>query len=299
MKEDDSIVQLEACEQWQTMYEFAMAADLRRKWSLRFFVLSDSGVVSLDFVPKNLLVESLRFKQSILFWTGNDGPKQSPHPWKAPKRPPTGACEGGSAVAGDDAELDAGDVEMMHDLFGDSDDGMEDQDLFSDQDLGEAGLALEAEGPSEAADVAIAEVGLAGEVEPRGAGEAAVEPRGAGEVEVVFLVLGGTLAYYSKRNRFYAYCQEASHGKSCRLERTAHAGKRKGQGRPVGLLMAWLQDGARHANQKDHVNSARGLGHAQRVAGRQHFETLASARELLMHEAGYVDGVRGEPDELP
>ena len=57
--------------------------------------------------------------------------------------------------------------------------------------------------------------------------------------EVKLEVDGGLITYYATKNIFVATCRNESHGK-CSLTRSALPGRRRGQGRPLGLLKAWL-----------------------------------------------------------
>lgn len=52
---------------------------------------------------------------------------------------------------------------------------------------------------------------------------------------------GGRIHYYAATNKFVAYCDDPRH-KKCSRERVAWQGTRPSQGRPLGLLAAWLED---------------------------------------------------------
>jgi hypothetical protein len=55
----------------------------------------------------------------------------------------------------------------------------------------------------------------------------------------------GVLKWDSKLNILSAHCRHKDHGRNCRLNRTLkESDKNDAQGRPVGLLLAWLKCGS-------------------------------------------------------
>lgn len=297
-----SVVRAEACNVWQTMYEFAFSLDLDRQWSVRFFCLGQSSTLLRRFTPKTIVLEPLAPSKGIVFWDGNDGPNTFKHPWavRSSKHKASAMAAGQEEDADDTPGEDSDDAEDADDADPDE---LEDDWVQELQDP----AALVAQAPSEhGAGVAVAGVGEPS-AEPPPGGEMAIaaassaegnEARKMGEAEVIFLVPGGHIAYYKKGDRFYGYCDVPSHGKLCRIERTARAGRRKGQGRPLGLIMAWLACGGQHDTQKQHLNNGRWQSHADRVAARTALEQIGGSAELLQFEAGYKDGERGEPEEV-
>lgn len=117
------------------------------------------------------------------------------------------------------------------------------------------------------------------------------EPRGGpcrhgtqdGEVDAMHIG-PGSLTWYSKKNTFYAYCDDARHGGrgKCRLNRTAASGNRRGQGRPLGFLAAWLLDHEAHADRLEHV-AARPSREA-RVSARDFLKQLPEGSRFLAYE---------------
>ena len=69
----------------------------------------------------------------------------------------------------------------------------------------------------------------------------------------------GTLVFNMVASSLDAHCRQPGHGDGCRLNRTVKAGRKANgsQGRPVGLLMAWLEDAANHPTRAAHLAAAR------------------------------------------
>jgi hypothetical protein len=95
------------------------------------------------------------------------------------------------------------------------------------------GLALAAEPEAEeVAGVPPADVGAGGD---------AGGPRGKADL-VLEHPNGGVLRYYAKKDQFVAHCpKKEEHGAACCLTRSTVAGARRGQGRPLGLLLSWMK----------------------------------------------------------
>ena len=103
----------------------------------------------------------------------------------------------------------------------------------------------------------------------------------------------GALIYYTSSNVIQAHCRRDGHS-DCWRERTCAAGRRKGQGRPLGFLTAWLLQGAARISGQEHVHRSRAT-HAERVAGREHLATLEGSGQLFDKERERVDGEPEEP----
>jgi len=107
----------------------------------------------------------------------------------------------------------------------------------------------------------------------------------------------GYIVYYASHNDFYAVC---SHGSRCRMTRTRLAsGTRPNQGRPLGLLAAWLlkpqADKASHTLRWNKV-----FAYDERVAARQQFALAACADLLLgLERPARADEPDGEPLGMP
>lgn len=75
---------------------------------------------------------------------------------------------------------------------------------------------------------------------------------------------GGLLRYYPEHDTLNAVCDNPSHD-DCRLSRTCKAGKGNpkkgsktfGQGRPIGMLTAWLEDCLSFDTQKSHCHDCK------------------------------------------
>ena len=57
--------------------------------------------------------------------------------------------------------------------------------------------------------------------------------------ELNYVCDSGRITYYESSGSFAAYCSNPDHGR-CVLTRTSRAGRSRGQGRPLGKLVAWL-----------------------------------------------------------
>ena len=144
---------------------------------------------------------------------------------------------------------------------------------------------------------------------PAPAGHAPPGPAAEGreKAEVAFAPpCGGRIAFYRRGNTetFVADCPVHA---NCKLKRTAHppaaklASMRKGQGRPCGLMMAWLA-AADTIDRYGHTNPffVAGISRARRLAGREVLKTSEPGRDLLSREAPRGDpGDESEPEAVP
>jgi hypothetical protein len=100
----------------------------------------------------------------------------------------------------------------------------------------------------------------------------------------------GEIRYNAKFCHMVAHCNVAGHGKTCKKQRTTTAAKNHdlsvdGQGRPLGLLSAWLKDGRNHVSQFEHSRfSAPALILASRKEARRECMLLPRAVELASKE---------------
>lgn len=95
-------------------------------------------------------------------------------------------------------------------------------------------------------------------VAPLGRGESQRHIVGAAGSEVVVVTKWGKITFYPHDSRFEAVCrfhQEAGDSRRCRLTRLATKNRsRKAQGRPLGLMLAWLEDAeCRPGSRSEHV----------------------------------------------
>lgn len=124
----------------------------------------------------------------------------------------------------------------------------------------------------------------------------------------------GELVWDPEKQQINAHCCQAEHQTAssssstrgtCHMDRTTAANpSRPGQGRPLGLLIAWLRAGATCATKEEHqrakVRLGSRAGHAERVAARQWLKEQGAFRELFLHERQKGDEeVASEPEHLP
>lgn len=134
-------------------------------------------------------------------------------------------------------------------------------------------------------------------------------PRGAGLYCTAFA--GGSITFYpdkdaADKGRFQAVCGNiAEHGNRCRLTRTKHepknADRTPAQGRPLGLLAAWLE--LSHApnvdTSADHLANACLINTAARQAARGRLMMQESGALLAACERARREGEDDEPALLP
>ena len=133
------------------------------------------------------------------------------------------------------------------------------------------------------------------------------ERRAGREPMAVLFVPGGKLTYYygGRDINLVAECRNCCHGRCVRtktLKPPAErlAVKKKGQGRPLGLLTAWLARGVDLALKSDHwSDDAMNPSKAERQAARERVKADASmdARMILAAEADKGSG--SEPEVVP
>ena len=150
---------------------------------------------------------------------------------------------------------------------------------------------------------------------PEGAGELADvdEPAAAlapvprpgrkGKATLEINVHGGTLKYYSNKRAIIAHCDRHGHH-DCRLTRTLCAAKaagRPGQGRPIGLLCAWLAaaDHEDFDSPQLHVRMKPLPEYEDRVLARAEFSTLSDAPGWLALERPLAAEEDDEPAFVP
>ena len=170
-----------------------------------------------------------------------------------------------------------------------------------DEVLAPEAAVLDQPGPAEAAQEPQEEGPGPAEEE----GEAADEPALAAEgvvaqplrqrAEVKLEVDGGLITFYATKNIFVATCRNELHGK-CSLTRSALPGRRKGQGRPLGLLKAWLCIGQDLDSKEAHWSAETWPNFEARSYHRELLEALPGSFELLESERPQEPGEGAEPD---
>ncbi len=87
----------------------------------------------------------------------------------------------------------------------------------------------------------------------------------------------------------------------CRRQRTCRpstfAFHNQGQGRPLGLLLSWLESGDSHDDKASHVKALASSA-AERRAARQKFKEVHGAEEFLALERPQRDDEYSEPDDI-
>lgn len=111
--------------------------------------------------------------------------------------------------------------------------------------------------------------------------------------------LGGHILFYEKSKLFFAYCGNPGHGR-CMRSRTSESSSRAdrvGQGRPLGLLAAWLR-GHNLPSKQEH--SWDFPDHSARLAARQQWRGRSEAFATLESlERPRRPGEAEEPDIIP
>lgn len=131
--------------------------------------------------------------------------------------------------------------------------------------------------------------------------------RGKGEVSAFFP--HGKITYYAKDSRFEAvcrFCQSDGDKQMCRLTRTGRRNERRpNQGRPLGLMSAWLLAAPKFVDKESHIRShcdrlwlSTSLTRAQRRAGRKFLRSLAHGPALLSKEGELRPGEESEPEGI-
>lgn len=131
-----------------------------------------------------------------------------------------------------------------------------------------------------------------GQAAQRGSGT-----RGAAE-EVLFACEGGVLTFYESSGNFAATCDNPAHGR-CILTRTSKASERsnrRGQGRPLGYLAAWLA-----TNDQDTREEHRAFMPAieERRRLRQEYSASVAFKALESSERPPRAGEEEEPESVP
>lgn len=132
---------------------------------------------------------------------------------------------------------------------------------------------------------------------------------GEGPPPVVVYLPEGRLAYYAHDQRFEATCRihqarrRDGSFNMCKLTRTSKPSERRsGQGRPLGLAMAWLGAANCHETKESHNDRfwmSTCLGKEERRAARQRLNSVENGRSLFDCERPQRPGEDSEPDVVP
>ena len=115
-----------------------------------------------------------------------------------------------------------------------------------------------------------------------------------------FLVDYGSHEIHYNRNGEYMRAHCSQHV-DCRRQRTVKPSKfafhNRGQGRPIGLLTAWLDSAASFETREDHVK-ARPAPLADRKIGRQKFKGTQEGLDFLKFERDQSQDTESEPEDI-
>ena len=114
----------------------------------------------------------------------------------------------------------------------------------------------------------------------------------------------GSLRFYPKTKHITAHCDIHRHDLDvdCRKNRTvmeSTARSRAGQGRPIGLLTAWLMDPDSHSCVTGALARQGVPSHDKRVAGRRHFLQIPGADQFVKYERERRPSEPEEPLSIP
>jgi len=111
----------------------------------------------------------------------------------------------------------------------------------------------------------------------------------------------GTISFYEHNRRFHARCK----GHGCTLQRSnkPSAVGAAAKGRPLGLLLLWLQRSGNYHNKHDHHNPFSimlcSFLRAERMAAREYLATLPNGVALLECERPKRPDEPDEPEGFP
>ena len=117
---------------------------------------------------------------------------------------------------------------------------------------------------------------------------------------ISFVTPVGKITYYAKGRRFVAHCTETErHGKLCRKQKFAYrSASTPGQGRPLGYLMAWLEN-SNFDTHRAHIDETVYTPLEIRAAARQRLHDTPGSEVLFACEAVRLDGESDEPIDHP
>ena len=88
---------------------------------------------------------------------------------------------------------------------------------------------------------------------------------------------------YNHRGFFRAVCRHPRHGNECQRQRQSDAGHWTGSGRPIGALLAWLEDADAYPSAEEHIAS-KTREFEKRLQARRRFAELPGADIFLNWE---------------
>ena len=117
-------------------------------------------------------------------------------------------------------------------------------------------------------------------------------------------VHGGRICDYGHDEWFVAFCDPSYGHGVCKLTRTSRASTiaaRRGQGRPLGLLMSWLKraNGVTDEHAHKSMYYIQLATHGERVAEREYLGTLPGGAALMAFERAMRPDEEPEPLDVP
>ena len=122
------------------------------------------------------------------------------------------------------------------------------------------------------------------------------EAGGRDKADLTLAVTGGRLSFYRKSQICTATCTNELHGR-CVLTRSMVAGRSPAQGRPLGLLLSWLEMGITVDTKLEHWDRDCWPTLSEREAARTLFLHVEGAQPFLDEERPLRPGEPEEPVE--
>lgn len=198
------------------------------------------------------------------------------------------AWAGVDGAADFDSDNDSGIADAFEECSGSSSSKSDGDDSGGD---GDAVDALFADGPGGADEALVA--APPSPQQPGAPPQPAQQALPANIVEVS----GGNIRFFASNLHFQAKCNAPGHGARCTKTRTSVAGRKQGQGRPLGFLAAWLARGPTCATAPEHAALAE-IDVAERKAHRASLRARPEADFLRACERAPKLGEESEPERV-
>jgi hypothetical protein len=128
-------------------------------------------------------------------------------------------------------------------------------------------------------------------------------PFGVGKAAHVVFVPGGKLSFYLGKEIVEAVCRCPTHGKCVLTRKTTGSSAlgREGQGRPLGLLAAWLAKGSSFATKTEHFDLGNRPSRAERMDARAALRAMGTPDALGVLDSERVKrlGEESEAEDVP
>ena len=307
--------------------------DFQYEWKASFWVIRSNAdrVQSADMIPGHMLAYPCEHTPELVVWKGSvmealgrqqraaaaaaaaaarqqQRPRggrggargaQPRHQQERKRRQPAVRVPDALADAFDDQDSE---VEALLQESSDDEIGVEvDADLqAADQQLEEA-PADEEDAPARRPRhvPAPAEEGEGGTLDESRVAAAIVRVRTGTELKLVLPDQQGEIHFYPKQRLLTAFCPCARHG-DCRRSRTVNESSkpdRHGQGRPLGMLMAWLSAAGACATKEEHKRLS--PDYEARLAARRLLQGLPGSEQMFEKERPTRRNEGDEPRTIP